>query len=166
MAIIRQGIEKPWKLAFDCLRLDRPDADFRRNYNYYDESVERSLVRWPMQRSTNDHTGNVDETCRGFLSIQAIGFALLAGKMGRRYQQSTIEPARRRRSWVRKCLLHLLQDVADMSFIRLMNKRNAQDLFEESSDASNVKLFKLFIYVKAHAEAWYLLAKLDLPCIL
>lgn len=98
---------------------------------------------------------------RRFLSIQAIGFARLAGKMARRYQQSTIEAARRSRPWVKKCLLDPLQDAADVAFIRLINERNAQDLLEESA----VKLFRLFIYVKAYGGDWHLLAKLDLSCI-
>lgn len=114
MAIIRQGNEKPWKLAFDCLRLDRPDADFRRNYNYYDESVERCNVL-SFDGRCNARRTTVEETWmelvvreRRFLSIQAIGFARLAGKMARRYRQSTMEAAKRSRPWVKKCLLSLM----------------------------------------------------------
>lgn len=54
----------------------------------------------------------------------------------------------------------LVSDASDVAFIRLINERNAQDL-EESA----VKLFRLFICVKAYGEAWHLLAKLDLSSI-
>lgn len=77
-----------------------------------------------MADATLDERTTVEETWmevvvreRRFLSIQAIGFARLAGKMARRYQQSTIE-AGRSRPWVKKCLLDLLQDAADVAFVR------------------------------------------------